>query len=1130
MARTVLNTTILNSDIDSHINTGTAAANEVLSYTGSDYDWVAQSEGIALTDFSVTTNSAGTAALSYSNSTGVFTYTPPDLSGYLTAETNDLTSAVTWANVPNANITESSVTQHQSALSITSTQVTDFGEAVDDQVNTLLQAGLGIDFTYDDANNELLIDSNHVEVNCTNNSGASIPKGTPVYQTGVSGNNIAIAPADADDSAKMPAIGITTSTLANGGEGTVVVLGVVNGLDTSSFSAGDTVYISTTAGGLTTTPPTGESGLIQNFGRVLKVNASSGSIAVMGAGRANAVPNLNDGNVFIGNSSNQAERRALVEADISDLQTYLTSYTETDTLDSVTGRGSSTTNNITVGNATITGNLTVQGTTTTLETATLSVEDKNITINYSTGDSSGSADGAGITIQDAVNSTTDATILWDATGDKFEFSHAVDVTGNITVSGTVDGRDLATDGSKLDGIEANADVTDATNVAAAGAVMDGDFTANGFMKRTGAGTYTVDTNNYLTSISVGGLSDITVTNVADNEVLAYDSTSSSWINQTAAEAGLATSSQGTLADSALQPADLSVTTNSAGTAALSYSNGVFTYTPPDLSSYLTAETNDLTSAVTWANVPNANITESSVTQHQAALSITESQISDLQTYLTGITGQSIENLSDVTTMTPTDGQVLTWDNTNSYWYAASPSGGSYGDSSVDTHLNTSTAATNEVLSWNGSDYDWVAQSGGIALTDLSVTTASAGTAALSYNNSTGAFTFTPPDLSSYLTAETNDLTSAVTWANVPNANITQSSVTQHQAALSITESQISDLGTYLTGITGENIGSLSDVTITSAAAGELLRYNGSAWVNSDPVAGRFSIVNSSSSAYVFTGSGTSSDSNPTLYLTRGQTYEFVVNASGHPFYIKTVSGTGTGNAYSDGVTNNGAETGTVTLAVQMDAPDTLYYNCSAHSAMAGTIYILDSTVDLSDFSVTTNSAGTAALSYSNGVFTYTPPDLSSYLTGITAQSIEDLSDVNTMTPTDGQVLTWDNANSRWDAATPSGGGSYSDSSVDSHLNTSTATANQVLSWTGSDYDWVAQSGGGGGASVTISDSPPSSPSAGDLWFESTGLILYVSYNDGDSTQWVQTNPSGAGSSASDASNSNIIALNMFFGG
>jgi hypothetical protein len=52
----------------------------------------------------------------------------------------------------------------------------------------------------------------------------------------------------------------------------------------------------------------------------------------------------------------------------------------------------------------------------------------------------------------------------------------LDVTGNIVVSGTVDGRDLATDGSKLDGIEASADVTDTTNVTAAGALMDSEVT------------------------------------------------------------------------------------------------------------------------------------------------------------------------------------------------------------------------------------------------------------------------------------------------------------------------------------------------------------------------------------------------------------------------------------------------------------------------------------------------------------------------------------------------------------------------------------------------------------------------------------------------------------------------------
>ena len=48
---------------------------------------------------------------------------------------------------------------------------------------------------------------------------------------------------------------------------------------------------------------------------------------------------------------------------------------------------------------------------------------------------------------------------------------SVGVTGNITVGGTVDGRDVATDGTKLDGVEASADVTDTTNVTAAGAAM-----------------------------------------------------------------------------------------------------------------------------------------------------------------------------------------------------------------------------------------------------------------------------------------------------------------------------------------------------------------------------------------------------------------------------------------------------------------------------------------------------------------------------------------------------------------------------------------------------------------------------------------------------------------------------------
>lgn len=56
---------------------------------------------------------------------------------------------------------------------------------------------------------------------------------------------------------------------------------------------------------------------------------------------------------------------------------------------------------------------------------------------------------------------------------------AIDSNGNLTLSGTVDGRNVSVDGIKLDGIEIAADVTDATNVDAAGAIMESDFDAKG---------------------------------------------------------------------------------------------------------------------------------------------------------------------------------------------------------------------------------------------------------------------------------------------------------------------------------------------------------------------------------------------------------------------------------------------------------------------------------------------------------------------------------------------------------------------------------------------------------------------------------------------------------------------------
>jgi hypothetical protein len=77
---------------------------------------------------------------------------------------------------------------------------------------------------------------------------------------------------------------------------------------------------------------------------------------------------------------------------------------------------------------------------------------------------------------------------------------------------------------------------------------------------------------------------------------------------------------------------------------------------------------------------------------------------------------------------------------------------------------------------------------------------------------------------------------------------------------------------------------------------------------------------------------------------RGSTNLFELSASGHPFYIQTTDNAGaydSSNVYNDGVTNNGTDTGTLTMVVPSDAPSTLYYRCQYHSNMGGTINISD---------------------------------------------------------------------------------------------------------------------------------------------------------------------------------------------
>lgn len=136
-------------------------------------------------------------------------------------------------------------------------------------------------------------------------AGEGLAKGDPVYISGISGNKTVVSKADANDANKMPCFGIVDATVSANADCSVVTFGTLQGLDTSSFSEGDELFVSDT-GTLTTTAPTGESSQLQKIGKVTRSHASTGSIKVMGAGRTNAVPNLNDGKFFLGNGSNQA--------------------------------------------------------------------------------------------------------------------------------------------------------------------------------------------------------------------------------------------------------------------------------------------------------------------------------------------------------------------------------------------------------------------------------------------------------------------------------------------------------------------------------------------------------------------------------------------------------------------------------------------------------------------------------------------------------------------------------------------------------------------------------------------------------------------------------------------------------
>ena len=122
-----------------------------------------------------------------------------------------------------------------------------------------------------------------------NETGVSIPIFTPVYESGTgAGGEVLVAPAQANSSTTMPALGLVMEAIGNNSNGRIMLGGVLQDVNTLGFSPGDILYVSATvAGGLTITPPA-HPNMRQRIARILTSAASGTAVVVARQPKGNA--------------------------------------------------------------------------------------------------------------------------------------------------------------------------------------------------------------------------------------------------------------------------------------------------------------------------------------------------------------------------------------------------------------------------------------------------------------------------------------------------------------------------------------------------------------------------------------------------------------------------------------------------------------------------------------------------------------------------------------------------------------------------------------------------------------------------------------------------------------------------
>ena len=300
-------------------------------------------------------------------------------------------------------------------------------------------------------------------------------------------------------------------------------------------------------------------------------------------------------------------------------------------------------------------------------------------------------------------------------------------------------------------------------------------------------------------------------------------------------------------------------------------------------------------------------------------------------------------------------------------------------SSGDTTNNTSIALTftsstatsdfveGDISVTNGDISDFVATSSTVYKATFTPSTAGVTTINVDANSYTDAFgnnaasntfnwTYTPAPIPT-MTISSSTVSSGDTTNNTSIAltfTSSLSTVNFEEGDISVTNGEISDFsgsGTIYTATFTPNVGSTSiSTSINVLEAVFIDEQNGKSntasntfsWNYNETLTYEINVTANGNSSYNLTASNplgaTSGGLNSTISMNVGDTVNFNVNAANHPFYIKTIQGTGTAYQVSNPVaTNQGSQSGQVTWTP--NAAATYYYVCSSHGAMNGEIIV-----------------------------------------------------------------------------------------------------------------------------------------------------------------------------------------------